>query len=97
MTTGTLIVGSRTWVDISARTIMARGRISPRLLCLLELRTPAERIAAELHDVRVQIACKDEVVSEGRLIGEPADWHGHQAELEVPVARRALDFVTERL
>lgn len=97
MTTGTLIVGSRTWVDISVRTITARGRISPRLLLFLELRTPTERVEAELHDVRVQVACGDEIVGEGRLIGEPATWHGHQCELEVPVTRQALDCVTERL
>jgi hypothetical protein len=36
-------------------------------------------------------------VGEGRLIGEPATWHGHQCELEIPVTRRALEFVTERL
>jgi hypothetical protein len=97
MTTATLIVGSRIWVEVNVRTITARGRITPRLLLLLELRTLTERVAAELHDVRVQVACRNELVGEGRLIGEPAAWHGHQCELEIPVTRRALEFVTERL
>jgi hypothetical protein len=73
------------------------GRISPRLTFFLGLRTPTERVAAELHDVRVQVVCAEEVVGEGRLIGEPATWHDHQCELEVPVTRRALEFVSERL
>jgi hypothetical protein len=47
MTTGTLIVGSRIWVEVNVRVITARGRITPRLLLFLELRTPAEQIAAE--------------------------------------------------
>jgi hypothetical protein len=97
MTTETLIVGSRTWVAVDVRTITARGRVTPRLLLFLELRTLTERVEAELHDVRVQVVCGEEIVGEGRLIGEAANWHGHQCELQIPVTRRALNLVTERL
>jgi hypothetical protein len=97
MATQTLIAGSKAWVYVDVRTVLARGRIAPRLLLLLELRTPTERVTAELHNVHVRVVCGEEIVGEGQLIGERATWHGHQCELDIPVTRRMLDLVTERL
>ena len=97
MPTGSLVVGNRIWADITVLDVSARGRVEPRLIFRLELRTPTERIETELHNLRARVVADQEIIAEGRLIGTKALWHGDQCELETPISRRALDYVNDRL
>ncbi|MDQ6949709.1 MAG: hypothetical protein M3256_26560 [Actinomycetota bacterium] len=97
MRIGTLIVGTRSWIEIDLAGIAGRGRVVPRLIFSLTMRTPNERSEAELHDVRIQLLVADELVGEGRVIGERAASFGNSCQIEVEVSRKALGYVTERL
>ena len=97
MPTGSLIIGTRSWADVTVLGVSGRGRVEPRLIFRLELRTPTERIETELHNVRVRVLADQEILAEGRLIGARAAWHTDQCELEVPISRRALDYINDRL
>lgn len=92
-----LTAGAKAWAKVDVESVTARGLIAPRLVFWVTLSSPTERIAAELRDLRVQVVAGDEVLGEGRLISEPALWHGTQCELEVPTDHRLLDYVTARL
>jgi hypothetical protein len=93
---GQLGSGTYTWVNLVVDTVGAQGRLEPRLCLGVELRTPTERIEAILHDVTVQVRHQNEVVGEGRLVGEQAAWAGCRAQVEVPVSHRMLAWVTDQ-
>ncbi len=52
---------------------------------------------SELHDVRLQLLIAEEVVAEGRFIGERLTSYGNSCQLEAPTSWKALGYVTEQL
>lgn len=97
MRLGDLTVGSRNWVNVAVAGVGGRGRLTPRLSVALDLRTPNDRIEAELRDVRLQLLCDGELLGEAQLIGERASSYGRTCVADVPVTRQVLEFVTHRL
>jgi len=97
MRLGDLIVGNQNWVALDFVGVAGRGRVTPRLVLSMTMRTPTERIEAELHNVGVQVLFKEEVVAEGRLIGDHVTWSGNSCQLEASTSRQALDYITDQL
>lgn len=95
MDIGDLIGGNKTWVHVSLRTIRGAGRLNPRLVLVLKLATPSERVEAELRDVELRVGLGDELLGVGRLIGEAVYSYGTDVSVEVPVSHRSVDFITD--
>jgi hypothetical protein len=77
--------------------IQAIGTVHPRILFELRLRTPNERVKAEIHHLRLQVKFAGEVLGEGTSAGDFVDSHDRRIRIEVPISRTALGFVGERL
>ena len=77
--------------------VSAIGTVMPRLMIELRLRTPRERVQAEIHYLRMQVKFAGEVLGEGSAAGDYVDYQDRRMRLEVPVTRVALEFVNERL
>ena len=77
--------------------IYARGEILPRLAIELKLRTPREKVQAEIHFLRMQVQYANEVLAEGTAAGEFVDFHDRRLIVEAPITRTALQFVNDRL
>jgi len=77
--------------------IYAHGEVLPRLCIELKLRTPRERVKAEIHFLRLQVQYAGEVLAEGTSSGDFVDFYDRRVIVESPIGRRALEFVNERL
>jgi len=95
--TTNLTSGTRNWANADLQHVTATGRLSPRLGLTFKLSTPTERIHTELHNVRIQVHCENELLGEGMFIGEMASTYGNACQIEVPVAHQMLDYATSRL
>jgi hypothetical protein len=77
--------------------VSAMGSLIPRLSIKLKLRTPRERIEAEIHYLRMQVKFANELIGEGSAAGEYVNSIERRLSVEVPITRAALDFVNEQL
>jgi hypothetical protein len=77
--------------------IYTRGEVLPRLSIELKLRTPREKVQAEIHFLRMQVQYANEVLAEGTSAGEFVDFHDRRLIVEAPITRAALQFVNDRL
>ena len=77
--------------------IQAIGQMFPRVQFELRLRTPNERVQAEIHHLRLQVKFANEVLGEGTSVGEYVDANDRRMRIEVPISRRALEFINENL
>jgi len=77
--------------------VSATGAVTPRLLIELRLRTPRERVQAEIHYLRMQVKFNGELLGEGTGVGDYVDYQDRRMRIEVPVTRVALAFVNDRL
>ncbi len=77
--------------------IQAIGQVFPRVQFELRLRTPNERVQAEIHHLRLRIKFANEVLGDGTSGGEYVDTNDRRMHIEVPISRSALAFVNENL
>lgn len=77
--------------------IQAIGQVFPRVQFELRLRTPNERVQAEIHQLRLRVKFGTEVLGEGTSGGEYVDTNDRRMRIEVPISRSALAFVNENL
>jgi hypothetical protein len=77
--------------------IQAIGQVFPRVQFELRLRTPNERVQAEIHQLRLRVKFANEVLGEGTSGGEYVDANDRRMRVEVPISRSALAFVNENL
>lgn len=77
--------------------IQAIGQVYPRIQFELRLRTPNERVQAEIHYLRLQVKFKGEALGEGTTAGDYVDSNDRRMRIDVPISRSALGFVTENL
>lgn len=89
-----LVSGTRTWVTAELLSISGIGRRSPRLQMVFQLRTPGERINAEMHHVRLRVFGAEELLGETAIVGAAATWHGSNCSVEVPVTHPLMRYVT---
>jgi hypothetical protein len=92
-----LISGTKSWVTPELRSVAATGPRSPHLLIDFLLRTPSDRVAVQLHHVRVWVFGADELLGEGAIVGVAADFYPTSCVLDVPVTHRMMRYVTESL
>lgn len=77
--------------------VQAIGQVFPRVQFELRLRTPTERVQAEIHHLRLRVKFMNEVLGEGTAGGEYVDTNDRRMRVEVPISRSALAFVNENL
>ena len=77
--------------------IQAIGQVFPRVQFELRLRTPNERVQAEIHHLRLRVKFANEVLGEGTSGGEYVDTNDRRMRIEVPIGRSALAFVNGNL
>jgi len=77
--------------------IQAIGKVFPRVQFELRLRTPNERVQAEIHELRLRVKFANEVLGEGTSGGEYVDTNDRRMRIEVPIGRSALAFVNENM
>jgi hypothetical protein len=85
----------RQWVRVRAGDVSAYGDIRPRLFIQLHVQTLGEKRRGELHVLKVKLKYSNEELAEGLMTGVTIGSFEHQAQLEIPIERAALQYITD--
>lgn len=88
--------GGRGWAELELQLVAGLGRLRPRLHLVFNAR-PQPWASVELTDVTVRLERRNELIGEGRIVGQLLQHDTSTISVEVPTTQRLLRFVTDGL
>lgn len=86
--------GGRKWAELELQDVSGLGRLRPRLQLVFNAR-PERWASVELTDVTVRLERRNELIGEGRIVGQLLRGQPWSISVEVPTTQHMLRFVTD--
>jgi hypothetical protein len=80
--------GPNVWLKLAARGVRAEGKLLPRLVFDVEIRTPRERMETHIQHLRARLLIAGEVAGTGSASGILVGPYGNSASIDPDLAQR---------